>query len=63
MGRSRKRTRETNANKSERTGQQLQIVEPKSDQQETLHQIRRAYFESITRQVEAREKARTLGEV
>lgn len=62
MGRSRKRTRETNANKSERTGQQLQIVEPKPDQQETLRQIRRAYYESIVRQVDAREKARTLGE-
>lgn len=62
MGRSRKRNRETNANKSERTGQQLQIVEPKPDQQETLHQIRRAYYESIMEQVEARKQARTIGE-
>ncbi len=62
MGRSRKRTRETNANKSERTEKQLQIVEPKPDQQETLHQIRRTYYESIVRQVEAREKARASEE-
>lgn len=58
----RKRTREASTSKSNRVAQQTQIVKPKPDQQETLHQIRRAYYDSITRQVEARKQARTIGE-
>lgn len=57
-----KQDREAGTSKSNCATQQTQIVKPKPDQQETLHQIRRAYYESITRQVEARKKARTIGE-
>ena len=63
MGRSRKRTRETSTCESKRAGRQTQIVKPKPDQQETLRQIRRAYYDSITRQVEARKKTLASGEV
>ena len=58
-----KQDREAGTRKSNRATQQTQIVTPKPDQQETLHQIRREYYDSITRQVEARKKARTSGEV
>lgn len=58
----RKRTREASTSMNNRAAQQPQIVKPKPDQQETLHQIRRAYYDSITRQVEARKQARTIGE-
>ena len=58
----RKQSREAGTSKSKYAAQQTQIVKPKPDQQETLHQIRRTYYESITRQVEARKKARALGE-
>ena len=58
-----KRNQEADASKSNRAAQQPQIVTPKPDQQETLRQIRRAYYESITRQVEARKKTRASGEV
>ena len=54
---------EAGTSKSNRVAEQTQIVTPKPDQQETLHQIRRAYYDSITRQVEARKKARASGEV
>jgi len=37
-----KRNQEASTNKSNRAAQQTQIVNPKPDQQETLHQIRRA---------------------
>ena len=37
-----KRNQEASTNKSNRAAQQIQIVKPKPDQQETLHQIRRA---------------------
>jgi hypothetical protein len=57
-----KRNQEASTSKSNRAAQQTQIVKPKPDQQETLHQIRRAYYDSITRQVEARKQARTIGE-
>lgn len=57
-----KRNQEASTSKSNRATQQTQIVKPKPDQQETLHQIRRAYYDSITRQVEARKQARTIGE-
>jgi hypothetical protein len=57
-----KRNQEAGTSKSNRAAQQPQIVKPKPDQQETLHQIRRAYYDSITRQVEARKQARTIGE-
>jgi len=60
--RNRKRNQEAGTSKSNRAAQQTQIVKPKPDQQETLHQIRRAYYDSITRQVEARKQARTIGE-
>lgn len=53
---------EAGTSKSNRAAEQTQIVTPKPDQQETLHQIRRAYYDSITRQVEARKKARISGE-
>lgn len=59
---SKKRNQEASTSKSNRAAQQTQIVKPKPDQQETLHQIRRAYYDSITRQVEARKQARTIGE-
>lgn len=58
-----KRNQEASTNKSNRAAQQTQIVKPKPDQQETLHQIRRTYYDSITRQVEARKKTRASGEV
>lgn len=58
----RKQAREAHTSKSNRAAQQTQIVKPKPDQQETLYQIRREYYDSITRQVEARKKARTSGE-
>lgn len=58
----RKRTREASTSMNNRAAQQPQIVKPKPDQQETLHQIRRVYYDSITRQVEARKQARTIGE-
>lgn len=58
----RKRTQAAGTSKSNSAAQQTQIVKPKPDQQETLHQIRRAYYESITRQVEDRKQARTIGE-
>lgn len=58
----RKQTREARTSKSNRATRQTRIVKPKPDQQETLHQIRRVYYESITRQVEARKQARTIGE-
>lgn len=54
--------REAGISKSNRAAQQPQIVKPKPDQQETLYQIRREYYDSITRQVEARKQARTHGE-
>lgn len=57
-----KRNQEASTSKSNRAAQQTQIVKPKPDQQETLHQIRRAYYDSITRQVEARKQARTIWE-
>lgn len=57
-----KRNQEASTSKSNSAAQQTQIVKPKPDQQETLHQIRRAYYESITRQVEDRKQARTIGE-
>lgn len=57
-----KRSQESSTSKDKCATRQTQIVKPKPDQQETLHQIRRAYYESITRQVEARKKARTIGE-
>ncbi len=57
-----KRNQEASTSKSNHAAQQTQIVKPKPDQQETLHQIRRTYYDSITRQVEARKKARALGE-
>jgi hypothetical protein len=59
----RKHNQEAGTSKSNRAAQQTQIVKPKPDQQETLHQIRQAYYDSITRQVEARKKARASGEV
>ena len=37
-----KRNQEASTNKSNRAAQQTQIVKPKPNQQETLHQIRRA---------------------
>ena len=58
----RKRTQAAGTSKSNRAAQQPQIVKPKPDQQKTLRQIRRAYYDSITKQVEARKKARTHGE-
>ena len=61
--RNRKRNQRTGTSKDKCATQQTQIVKPKPDQQETLRQIRRAYYESITRQVEARKKARASGEV
>lgn len=57
-----KHNQEASTSKSNRAAQQTQIVKPKPDQQETLHQIRRAYYDSITRQVEARKQDRTIGE-
>lgn len=45
----RKQAREAHTSKSNSAAQQTQIVKPKPDQQETLHQIRRAYYDSITR--------------
>ena len=57
-----KRNQEASTSKSNRAAQQTQIVKPKPDQQETLHQIRQTYYDSITRQVEARNQARTIGE-
>ena len=60
--RNRKHNQEAGTSKSNRAAQQTQIVTPKPDQQETLHRIRRAYYDSITRQVEARKQARTIGE-
>ena len=60
--RNRKRSQEAGTSKSNRAAQQPQIVKPKPDQQETLHQIRRAYYVSVVRQVEARKQARTIGE-
>lgn len=59
----RKRAQAAGTSKSNRAAQQPQIVKPKPDQQETLRQIRRAYYESITRQVEDRKKTRASGEV
>lgn len=58
----RKQAREAHTRKSNSAAQQTQIVKPKPDQQETLHQIRREYYESIVEQVEARKQARTIGE-
>ena len=57
-----KRNQEAGTSKSNSAAQQPQIVKPKPDQQETLHQIRREYYESIVEQVEARKQARTIGE-
>ena len=57
-----KQDREAGTSKSNCATRQTQIVKPKPDQQETLHQIRRAYYDSIMRQVEARKQARTIGE-
>ncbi len=57
-----KRNQEADASKSNRAAQQTQIVTPKPDQPETLHRIRRAYYDSITRQVEDRKQSRTIGE-
>ena len=61
--RNREYNQEAGTSKSNRAAQQTQIVKPKPDQQETLHQIRRAYYESITRKVEDRKKTRASGEV
>lgn len=61
--RNREYNQEAGTSKSNRAAQQTQIVKPKPDQQETLHQIRRVYYESITRQVEDRKKTRASGEV
>ena len=58
----RKRTQAAGTSKSNHAAQQPQIVKPKPDQQETLCQIRREYYDSITRQVEARKKSHTHGE-
>ena len=60
--RNRKRNQEAGISKSNHAAQQPQIVKPKPDQQETLHQIRREYYDSITKQVEASKKDRTHGE-
>lgn len=57
-----KQDREAGTSKSNCATQQTQIVKPKPDQRETLHQIRREYYESIVEQVEARKQARTIGE-
>lgn len=57
-----KRNQEASTSKNNCAAQQTQIVKPKPDQQETLHQIRQTYYDSITRQVEARNQARTIGE-
>lgn len=58
----RKQTREAGTSKSNCATEQTQIVKPKPNQQETLHQIRQEYYESIVEQVEARKQARTIGE-
>lgn len=60
--RNRKRNQEAGTSKSNCATRQPQIVKPKPDQEETLHQIHRAYYESIVEQVEARKKSRALGE-